>query len=454
MTETELIDRLREAIVLDGPDVWRTNGYLQEAQQAGVPLADALKRASEISQEVAGNKLLFQNILDRIARLGEPSRTQFINQDLNKIVNAASSLNLSPDFVKNQWVPTVLQRVAATKTPPTPSVVESPSEPTPVEELINTTPRSIEPETPPEEPVQIVPEPVVPLPVVDKPVIRQPPLPPSPPPIVHKFTATPAHVRKGEPVTLEWDVENLLAVTIDDLGEGLSPKNRGWVKPSKTADYTLFDVNNNPLSTVRIEVEKPDRSGIYGVLFAAALLLVIYWFIKSSGSPRPERDRSTDQKTEQTTPSKKKRSAESETENKPATSQTSRASEETDVATDTAPSVAKTENDKPAAGSTPPIEPPAPNETAPPPASPADARQGKYKEEFGNKPYDKVELGADERGWRRARKNGRWGYINEADEWVIEPEYEAVTPFRGSTASVFLNGQLMVINREGEQVRN
>ena len=78
---------------------------------------------------------------------------------------------------------------------------------------------------------------------------------------------------------------------------------------------------------------------------------------------------------------------------------------------------------------------------------------GKYEESFGDKPYDKVELGADERGWRRARSNGRWGYINEADQWVIRPEYEAVTPFRGNTAAVFLNGQLMTINREGEQIR-
>ncbi len=87
------------------------------------------------------------------------------------------------------------------------------------------------------------------------------------------------------------------------------------------------------------------------------------------------------------------------------------------------------------------------------PSTPADARTGKYEEAFGDKPYDKVELGADERGWRRARRSGRWGYINEADEWVIQPEYEAVTPFRGNTAAVFLNGQLMTINREGEPIR-
>ena len=90
---------------------------------------------------------------------------------------------------------------------------------------------------------------------------------------------------------------------------------------------------------------------------------------------------------------------------------------------------------------------------APKPATPADARQGKYEESFGDKPYDKIELGADERGWRRARSNGRWGYVNEKDEWVIQPEFEAVTPFRGNTAAVFMNGQLMTINRSGEPVK-
>ena len=87
------------------------------------------------------------------------------------------------------------------------------------------------------------------------------------------------------------------------------------------------------------------------------------------------------------------------------------------------------------------------------PATPADARAGKYEEAFGDKPYDKVELGTDERGWRRARSNGRWGFISQNDEWVIPPEYEAVTPFRGNTAGAFLNGQLITINRSGEPVR-
>ncbi len=43
-------------------------------------------------------------------------------------------------------------------------------------------------------------------------------------------------------------------------------------------------------------------------------------------------------------------------------------------------------------------------------------RIGRKEAARGNKPYDKVELVADERGWRRARSNGRWGYVNKADE--------------------------------------
>ena len=473
MTETELTDRLREAIVLNGPDIWRSNGYLQDAQQAGLSLADALKRATEITQEVDNNKLLFQNIQARIARLAQPSRSQLIEQDLNQIVNAASSLKLSADFVRHQWVPTVLAQITASSKPaPAPPVVAPPppatvepvvSTPDTFEELIESDPVPAQesvPVTEPIKPVNPVIEPVAvspvipPTPIVERPA--KPSGPPEPAPVVRSFTAIPARVRKGQPVTLEWDVENLLAVTIDDLGEGLSPKNRGWVKPAKTMEYTLFDANNNPLSTVRVEVIQPDRSGVYGVLFALALLAVIYWFIKSNNAsenePPPKR------KTEQSTsslpenkPARKTRVSRKKSQPEPTSEASDTRTETTREPTASLPELKK-KVDPPISK---PIErSPVPAEPVSKPATPADARQGKYEESFGDKPYDKVELGTDERGWRRARYKGRWGYINEANEWAIQPEYEAVTPFRGNTAAVFLNGQLMTINRAGEQVRN
>ncbi|WP_020599531.1 WG repeat-containing protein [Spirosoma panaciterrae] len=475
MTESELIDRLREAIVLDGPDVWRTNGYLQDAQRAGLSLADAQKRATDISQDVANNSLLFQNIQARIARMAQPSRSQFYDQDLAQIVNAATSLKLSPDFVKNRWVPTVLKRLAPPPDPtpkpteqpvPSPPVTSAPPVvPNEFDRLINREPVVIEPKVIDPEPIRstlsapVVNTPVPPAPVVvDPPVYQAPSVPTEPAPIVRAFTATPARIRQGQTVTLEWEVENLLAVTIDDLGEGLSPKNRGWVKPSKSTDYTLFDANDNPLSTVRVEVIPRDRSGIYGVLFALLLLALIYWFIKSSNSrpdePRPKskterstssipNDRSTETRSYSDVSEPEKEATSTEATAPPTESpeeQTVAANQETKA--DTRPKAKPTDAD---------MNPPEPESQ---PATPADARQGKYEESFGDKPFDKVELGADERGWRRARSHGRWGYINADDEWVIKPEYEAVTPFRGNTASVFLNGQLLTINRNGEQIRN
>lgn len=475
MTETELTDRLREAIVLDGPDVWRNNGYLQDAQAAGLPLEIALKRANEVSQEVSNNSILFQNIQTRIARLAQPSRSHLVEQDLSQIVNAARSLNLSPDFVRNRWVPAELARLKASSAPSEakqpPAPVTSPVVPAPVHEpsrfndLLGSDDEPFR-STPTEPPVkqtisEPAPEPPKPPVFVPAPLSAPPPVVvestplAGPPPVVRSFTATPARVRKGDTVTLDWEVDNLLAVTIDDLGEGLSPKNRGWIKPSKTADYTLFDANDTPLSTVRVEVIQPDRSGLYGVLFALALLGLIYWFIKNNNATPPPRQK-PDRQTERTTRR---------------TSSTSRGEKrrepDEDVATDPSPSKPAKTIDAPVFTKT--TEPEkaveessdrqpeqvaqAPAEPVVTPTTPTDARMGKYEESFGDKPYDKVELGADERGWRRARSNGRWGYINEADQWVIRPEYEAVTPFRGNTAAVFLNGQLMTINREGEQIR-
>lgn len=460
MTETELTDQLRETIVLDGPDAWQRTSYLQDAQAAGIPLATALKRAAEINQEVANNSLLYQNIRARIARMAQPSRSHLIEQDLHQILNAATSLNLSPDFVRNRWVPAVLQQQAIASTPAKPVIDENPVlvEPvTPYQEPVVPAP---EPTPVPEpEPVR-QPEPPAPKPASEPVVSITEPAPvykpepvrlPENPPVVRTFTASPARVYKGQTVTLTWDVTNLLAVTIDDLGEGLSPQNRGWVKPSKTTDYTLFDANNTPLSTVRVEVVKRDRSGIYGVLFAVALLALIYWFIKNNNSPQkaePERKSRTERLN---TSKRQSRWTEPSSSTSPpiADAESVDTGGEINTAMDLKPSP-ETE----ATADEPPTADLSPAKASKQTTTVADARQGKYEETFGNKPYDKVELGADEQGWRRARTNGRWGYVDENDEWVIEPEYEAVTPFRGNTAQVFQDGKLITINRSGEPVRN
>ena len=515
MTLDELKERIKAEIILHEGDVaqyqWQQLGLVQEAAGAGLSKADFFSLVNQVSLSVQADfgriDTLKQAMLNRL----RGQKGKLTNADLAEFSQEADRARLSHTFLVETWIPQLQSQLPPAEpepvvpvptpvaTPPSPTPLPyPPNEPPPGETLtsmrqkvsdslndygdripapaIRSLFRTIsyseadlsvaiwnylqihqyQPLTelaegslrdkltttdwqvPVNEPVR------PPKPPVIEPI--EPVLPPPPPPIVRSFTATPARVKKGEPVTLEWEVENLLAVTIDDLGEGLSPKNRGWVKPSKTADYTLFDVNDNPLSTVHVEVEKPDRSGLYGVLFAAALLLIIYWFVKSSNSS--PREPEPTQRTEQTSPVEKKSPVGNEAAHEPEATQPIE-----EIATDTTPRVAQTDN-KPEVDSTPdPVDTQPTPEPEPQPTTPADARRGKYKENFGDRPYDKVELGTDEQGWRRARKNGRWGYINDADEWVIEPEYEAVTPFKGNTASVFLNGQLMTINRDGEQVR-
>lgn len=504
MSLDELRERIKDEVVLHEGDVadyqWRQMGLTDEATKLGLSGPDFGRLVNQISLTVAPDLGRIAQIKSNVLELAHQRRGQLTDADLRQITQEAERAHLTRLFVIDRWLPTLLKQIPTTPEPPK-------TAPTPEPGLSSPKPTTASAETADSARQKVtnilneynghIPAPAIrsllqsiqydetelssiiwnylqiheyvssqepqgntlrdKITSTDwryaiKTSSSKPTASPEPPPVVRSFTATPARVRKGEPVTLAWEVENLLAVTIDDLGQGLSPVNRGWVNPSKTTEYTLFDANNNALSTVRVEVIKPDRSGAYGVLFAVALLAIIYWFIKSSNSadntPAPKRktERTTERKTTGVSRQKPKKKAEEVT------------SEATDTRVETTSQPVVTVPDSPKKDNTPVKQPSeevaATAEPEPKPATPADARTGKYKEAFGDKPYDKVELGTDEQGWRRARSKGRWGYINEADEWVIKPEFEAVTPFRGNTAAVFLNGQLMTINRAGEQVRN
>lgn len=46
--------------------------------------------------------------------------------------------------------------------------------------------------------------------------------------------------------------------------------------------------------------------------------------------------------------------------------------------------------------------------------------------------------------------NGRWGFINEHQKWVIEPRFEDAREFQTGKAAVRQNGKWGFINRKGE----
>lgn len=46
--------------------------------------------------------------------------------------------------------------------------------------------------------------------------------------------------------------------------------------------------------------------------------------------------------------------------------------------------------------------------------------------------------------------SGRWGYINERQQWVIQPRYEEAKEFQGGKAPAKQNGKWGFINKRGE----
>lgn len=70
------------------------------------------------------------------------------------------------------------------------------------------------------------------------------------------------------------------------------------------------------------------------------------------------------------------------------------------------------------------------------------------------KPYDSVDTRIGDFGLRAARKGGKWGYVDQKDKWHIDPVYDDVTPFLNGKATVVLDGQQIVVDRDGGRIRD
>ncbi|MFC5411186.1 WG repeat-containing protein [Larkinella bovis] len=67
--------------------------------------------------------------------------------------------------------------------------------------------------------------------------------------------------------------------------------------------------------------------------------------------------------------------------------------------------------------------------------------------------FDEVDNTVGEFGLRPARKGGWWGFVDESNTWVIEPQFELATPFNNGKASVELDGNQFFIDRYGKRIR-
>jgi hypothetical protein len=101
------------------------------------------------------------------------------------------------------------------------------------------------------------------------------------------FTAEPASIQPGQPVTLRWSVENAASPTIDPGIGPVKPKDRRQLSPAATTTYTLnvrgpnglvtksvtvtiagtkaieVQTETGPKKTPRMPDGKPDLSGVY-----------------------------------------------------------------------------------------------------------------------------------------------------------------------------------------------
>ncbi|GAB3315800.1 hypothetical protein GCM10027299_05250 [Larkinella ripae] len=70
------------------------------------------------------------------------------------------------------------------------------------------------------------------------------------------------------------------------------------------------------------------------------------------------------------------------------------------------------------------------------------------------KPYDAVDNQVGDFGLRAARKGGKWGYVDQKDQWQINPVFDDVMPFQDGKALVILDGQQISIDRDGARIRD
>ncbi|MFD1144437.1 WG repeat-containing protein [Larkinella insperata] len=82
-----------------------------------------------------------------------------------------------------------------------------------------------------------------------------------------------------------------------------------------------------------------------------------------------------------------------------------------------------------------------------------DEDEPKSEKKLQKPDYDNVDDRVGEFGLRPAQKGKFWGYINDENTWVIEPQFDLAAPFNAGKASVELEGNQFFINRQGNRIR-
>lgn len=468
MTLEELRDRIKNEVVLYEGELadwqWRQKGLVAEASELGI--SDFTRLVNDISRQVNRD---FGKILDlkkKIVTIALQRQNKLTDTDINLFVTEAERVQLSRAFVTEQWIPAILEALPVSSTPGVESVSGG----------LSPVPSETRPQTPP------VPEPV---PAIDKvESVRKK--------IKSILDDYDKHIQAqslkflfkavdydeaalAEEIRLYLS-ENFYASVNPPRGTSLkeklistdwrhlswwekeqprpNPEPAGYVKTptgytsaSATTSTgngqqnrvpgTVWPAPDRPQQILPPPVQPPESpkkssfsdAALIGLAILSALVLIWVVLRMTRGEepePQPERKRTKTNASIGQSPGKS-----SGLKNR-AKNRTSKTGEETisGEGKDTEFRLLDEEN------------------------------PGKGKPENRVKtvaekplPFDQVDDAVGEFGLRVARKGRFWGYINERNRWIIDPQYDLATPFNNGKASVEMDGVQFFIDRSGNRIR-
>lgn len=448
MNRTALQERIKEEIVIRRGQVkdrqWRQTGLLDEAAREGIPTEEFRRLVNEVSRQVN-----FEKLTDLRRRLEDtllaPPPFELHQTQTDEFVAEAERMGLSATFVRERWIPTLIADLK--NMPATSPTLTEPPPPSP---------------TPPAPNSTLEPQPFQAPGITDNGAIRERVrtiLDEQQGHITARelrllFRAIPADERVLAEEILAYLSANFYAAETEAKGVTLQEKllstdwrHLSWwnkepeSQPAPTPTFVppvIEPVRATPPPAMPPPMPAPRASnaGLWGAMFAVAVLLILYFLIKPNAKKR-EQDGGDSVRTEQqderpardSETTKRKR----ERKNRPETSSDTRSeqgqSSENEIA-DTRPVPAKA----PAERTSTPDEKPVVDENRKP------AQR-----------YDQILETTGQFGERQARLGHRWGLWRKGD-WMILPIYDDITVFNNNRASVALKGKTYEIDEKGNAV--
>lgn len=463
MNRTALHERIKEEMVLRRGQVkerqWRQTGLPDEAAREGIAPEEFRRMVNEV-----GRQINFEKLADLRRRmedaLNAPPLFELHQTQQDDFVAEAERMGLTPTFVRERWLPGIIADLKKTTPPAPPVAPETP------------------PSTPPVQAAQVPPAQAETSPVVAPIPPRVTPEPPSATPPLRErvktildeyqghisardlrllFRAMHTDERVLAEEILAYFSANFYASETEPTGSTLAEKLLStdwrhlsfWDKPVQPGSTPVMEPvtasapptpEPAPAPAYVPPVPpspQPERSnaGLWGAVFAVAVLLILYLLVKPS-QKKPQRNDSPTNRTEKTTDTRSRSRSERAPDPEP-----TRRKEPTPTNAESDETVATDDRSEESTRTSEPTATPAQTEEKPtvdPTTKPA-------------KKYDRLLDAVGQFGEQPARLGRRWG-LWRGNDWMIYPIYDDITTFKDGRATVVRNGKTYDIDENGNPI--